>query len=116
MRQLESQMQIGCVTWFRVAHPRYAKLLFSVPNGGMRNAGMARRLKAEGVVSGVSDLILLMPNSEYHALCIELKTNAGKQTANQKSWEEIVIKHGYKYAVVRSFDEFVAEVTKYLRT
>lgn len=116
MKQLESKMQIGCVTWFRTCHPRYARLLFSVPNGGMRNAGTARRLKAEGVVSGVSDLILLMPNSEYHGLCIELKTNKGRQTANQKSWEQDVQKQGYQYIVVRSFDEFVSAITQYLRT
>lgn len=115
MRQLESKLQVACVTWFRVAHPKYARLLFSVPNGGMRNAGTARRMKAEGVVSGVSDLILLMPSSKHHALCLELKTEKGRQTPPQKTWEELVTKQEYKYVVVRSFEQFVSAITDHLR-
>ena len=30
------------------------------------------RLKAEGVVAGVSDLLLLVPRGKYHGLCIEM--------------------------------------------
>ena len=68
----------------------------------------------EGVVSGVSDLILLVPNKTYHALCIELKWGEGKQTENQRIWQDVVEGLGYKYVICRTFDEFYSEVNGYL--
>ena len=114
MRQRESDLQIACVRWFRYAYPQYGDLLFSVPNGGKRHPKTARRLKQEGVVAGVSDLILLLPNSEHHALCIEMKYGKGRQTDLQKAWMRQVRSAGYKYVVCNSFDMFEALVTDYI--
>ena len=114
MRHIESNTQIACVKWFRLRYPAYARLLFAVPNGGARNAVTGAIMKAEGVVAGVADLILLIPAGDYHGLCIEMKTKTGQQSQSQKTWERDVIMHDYRYAVVRSFEEFQKVVTEYL--
>ena len=97
-------------------YPKIGNLLFSVPNGGTRFLREAVTLKKEGLVAGVSDLILLIPNGEYGALCIEVKTpdKNSRQSKSQKEWQALVESVGVKYIVVRDFYEFVDEVKKYL--
>lgn len=106
MKQEESRLQQHCVNWFRYQYPKYALLLFAVPNGGFRNEATARRMKAEGVVAGVADLILMLPSAQYHALCIEMKTEKGRQSDKQKEWQAAVEKVGFKYVICHSFQEF----------
>lgn len=78
----------------------------------MREAAI---MKGEGVTAGVADLLLLVPNGEYHGLAIEMKTDVGRQNDNQKKWQKKVESQGYKYIVCRSFDDFRTEVCRYLK-
>lgn len=136
MNQEEHNIQCACVRWFNLQWPQYRGLLFAVPNGGARSKATAGKLKAEGVVAGVADLILLVPRNTnpqktpygeicieidgqipeiwYHALCIEMKTEKGRQSPEQKEWQAKVEVQCYKYAVCRSLDEFMAVVNGYL--
>lgn len=114
MRHDESKLQQSCVRWFRLVHPEYAYMLFAVPNGGARSATEGKMLKAEGVMAGVSDLILLVPRQGYGALCIEMKTAKGVQRETQKVWQQEAEHNGNKYVVVRSFDDFKQAVEEYL--
>lgn len=115
MRQEEHRIQCAIVKWFYYAYPAYrGGCMFAVPNGGHRNIQTAARLKAEGVTSGVSDLLLLVPKREYHGLCVEVKTPVGRQSDNQKNWQRIIEAQGYKYCIVRSLDEFAELVRWYL--
>ena len=115
MRQEEHRIQCAIVKWFYYAYPAYrGGCLFAVPNGGHRNIQTARNLKAEGVTSGVSDLLLLVPKREYHGLCVEVKTPVGRQSDNQKNWQRIIEAQGYRYEIVRSLDEFAELVRWYL--
>lgn len=112
----EHRIQCACVRWFSLQYPELQGRLFAVPNGGRRDATTAAKLKAEGVVAGVSDLILLKSNRDYGALLIEMKTLKGRQRENQKQWQNRVCTDGeYKYVVCRSFDDFRREVDDYLR-
>ena len=126
MREEEHNIQAACVRWFNLQWPQYRGLLFAVPNGGARSKATAGKLKAEGVVPGVADLILLVPKcvkahddegwyNTIHALCIEMKTAKGRQSPEQTEWQAKVEAHGYKYAVCHSLDEFMDVVNGYLR-
>lgn len=115
MNHYESKLQQACVRYFRLAYPEYSYMLFAVPNGGSRNAVEARILKAEGVVAGVADLILLVPRSGYGSLCIEMKIGKNTQTDNQKLWQQETEKVGNRYVVVRKFEEFKLAVECYLK-
>lgn len=116
MRHAESKLQQECVTWFRLQFPRFAKLLFAVPNGGARNRIEAAILKGEGVTAGVADLILLLSRKGYTSLCIEMKTDkkGSAQSPSQKQWQAAVENYGNKYVVCRSFDQFKREIENYL--
>lgn len=124
MTQEEHNLQVACVRWFSLQYPSLAPLLFAVPNGGARSKATAGKLKAEGVVPGVADLILLVPQNlhqhdeyeaeTYHALCIEMKTPKGRQSPEQGLWQLKVEEQGYRYVVVRSFDEFKETIENYL--
>lgn len=126
MNQDEHNLQSACVQWFNLQHRDLRGLLFAVPNGGARSKATAGKLKAEGVVPGVADLILLVPRcfkahddegwyNTIHALCIEMKTAKGRQSPEQKAWQAIVEAEGYRYAVCRSFDDFTRTINEYLR-
>ena len=102
------------VKWFRLQYPDMKHNLFSVPNGGLRDEVTAAKMKAEGQLAGVSDLILLKSNRFYGALLIETKTKEGRQSDNQKDWQQKITNDGYKYVIVRSLDDFIREVKLYL--
>ena len=114
MKHQESILQQACVRWFRLQYPEYARLLFAVPNGVATTATQGRILKAEGMVAGVSDLILMVARKESHGLCIEMKTEGGLQRPSQKEWQKEVERQGYKYAVCRNYLDFKSCVDNYL--
>lgn len=92
MRHAEADFQIGVVRFLRMA----GHFVFAVPNGGSRNIIEAANLKAQGVMAGVSDLILLLPKKVYF---IELKNPNGKgrQSPGQREFEENVRAYGNEY-------------------
>lgn len=102
MKHQEHTLQTACVRWFRYQYPK--NVILSVPNGGTRdNKKEAARLKAEGVLAGVSDLIVI---SEKKVFFIEMKTAIGRQNKNQKEFQQKVEKLGFLYFICRSFQEF----------
>lgn len=110
----EHRLQCSCVRWFRYQYPAMKHNLFAVPNGGDRNKIVAAKLKAEGVLAGVADLILLRRSASYGGLLIEMKATKGKQSDSQKEWMEKITGDGYKYVVCRSLEDFIKEVNEYL--
>lgn len=111
----EHRIQVECVKWFRLQYPKLRLRLFAVPNGGQRNVIVASKMKAEGVLSGVADLILLKSNGKYAALLVEMKTKKGRQSETQKLWEADVCKNGeYKYVLCRSIEDFISAIRSYI--
>lgn len=113
-RHEEDRLQISCVRWWDWTHPNDKRLLSHSANGGKRNAIEAAKFKQMGVRAGFPDLILLIPNRFYPFMGIELKTEKGRQSEQQKAYQEEFERRGYKYVVVRSLDEFIKVVTDYL--
>jgi hypothetical protein len=90
--------QVQFVQWFRLAHPEC--FIFAIPNGEYRAMTVAKRLKAEGVVSGVPDLLALLPNAR--ALFIEMKRQkGGTLSASQKELIERIKSLGFDVLVCR---------------
>ena len=113
--EVEHRIQQACVRWFNLQYPHLRGRLFAVPNGGRRDVVTGAKLKAEGVVAGVADLILLVTNKAFGALLIEMKKPGGIQSAAQRQWQEIVTRGGeYKYVICRSIYDFMREIREYL--
>jgi hypothetical protein len=109
----EDKIQQQCVMWFRNTYclrhnsPRY--VIFSVPNE--RKDKMERmRMVGTGLMAGVSDLVVVMnwPITLY----IEMKTETGTQSDEQKEFELTVTALGWKYYVCRSLDQFKAIINE----
>jgi hypothetical protein len=102
----ESKIQQECYQWFNNNYclknhsPRC--YIFSVPNEG-KSAQEQMYKKMLGMRSGVSDMIMLLPNK---VLFIEFKDAKGRQSDNQKEFEEIVTNLGFEYHLIRSLETF----------
>ena len=81
--------------------PRH--LIFSVPNGAYTSKAQAMKLKATGLIAGVSDLIIIRPNKI--TFC-ELKIGTGKQSDKQIDFQNTVTALGFDYVICRSLEEF----------
>lgn len=106
---------MACVRWFRYRYPRHAWMLISVPNGVAGSATQGAIRKAEGMLAGVADLLLLVPAQGYNLLAIEMKTDTGRQSPQQQEWQREAERHDIMYEVVRSLDEFMYLVEPYMR-
>lgn len=80
--------------------------IFSVPNE-TKTVMEAMYKKSMGMRSGVSDLIVLKPNK---AIFVEVKTDIGRQSEEQKKFEQIVKNLGFEYHLVRSLEDFKSKV------
>ncbi len=89
------------------------KLIHATTNGGDRNIVTARKLNAEGVVSGVPDLFIPEPLGQYHGLFVEMKVKGGRLRDTQKEMICKLEDRGYKCAVCWSLDDFMKVVNEY---
>jgi len=109
----EDSLQEACIRWFDYSYPNLKLLLFHATNEGKVTKTQAVRRKKMGVRPGVADLILLVPNNSSAYLAIELKTPQGKQSENQKKWQETAERNGGKYTIARTVDEFINIIQSY---
>lgn len=101
--------------WWKYQYPQFELLLFAIPNGGLRNVIVAKKLKAEGVKAGVADLFLAMPSNKYHGLFIEMKKEkGGVQSQAQKDFQLEVEKQGYKYFLAHGWEKAAQAINDYI--
>ena len=99
----EHQLQVQIFTYHWNNYPDQRRRLFHV-NNKTRNAIEGKTFQLMGVIPGVSDFILIKPGS---ILFIELKTDAGFQSAEQKQFQQIVESCGHTYKICRSLADFL---------
>lgn len=94
----EAELQKSIVEYLKKNYPQV--LVFSVPN----EATYRRRhyFKKLGMLSGVSDLILVFLNG---ILFIECKTPRGKQSIEQINFHKRIEVLGFKYYIIRDLEE-----------
>jgi len=104
----EDQIQAKCYQWFHNTFPERRGLLFSVPNGGYRNKIEATKLKATGCVSGICDILYLYKPGVCSVIPIgiEMKTETGVVSPEQKKIHAIWEANGIKVYICRSFEQF----------
>jgi hypothetical protein len=113
----EHQLQIDFVALMKWAL-RPDVMMFHVPNGELRDKVAAAKLKAMGVLPGVSDLVFMWeqprigcPDTRhFRALFLELKRSGGKLTAEQAAFGLAMRSMGADFAFVSSIDEAVEAV------
>lgn len=97
-KKTEHIIQKSIVRWFKKELPEY--IIFSTNNEATYNNSYYLE---GGVLQGVSDLVVVLPNK---VLFIELKADKGIQSKSQKEFEAKITSLGYNYYVIRSLAEF----------
>jgi hypothetical protein len=111
----EHRIQCACIKLFRYLYPHY--IIYAIPNGGQRNAIVAAKLKAEGVLAGIPDIHIPMARNGYHSLYIEMKNGKkGTISDKQKDMIEKLKAEGNKVVVCRSVEEFEKEIKEYFNS
>jgi hypothetical protein len=110
----EHVQQVALIKWFRATYKQYEKLLFSIPNGGLRDPITAIRMKEEGLLAGVPDLMLAIPKNNTHGLFIEMKGKSGRLSQKQTEMINRLNEQHYKCIVVKSYDEAKQAITNYI--
>ncbi len=83
----------------RSVFPSVEPLIYHVANGGRRNKAEAAKFKRMGVKAGVPDYCLALPKGGYHGLYLEVKTERGVATKEQRAFIEAARAQGYAAAV-----------------
>lgn len=78
------------------------------PNGEQRSKKTAMRLKSLGVKPGVADMPFLI---DGHAFAVEIKTETGVQSKDQKDYQERFTRAGGTYHVARGLNEAIIVLT-----
>jgi len=117
MQQREHYEQVAFVNWCRspFIESKYKGVskIFAIANGGHRHISVARRLKSEGVLAGVPDLLLCVARGGFHGLFLEMKTKDGRLSKEQKERGDSFRDEGYQVVVVRGCLEAMAAIEEY---
>lgn len=98
----EHRFQVSLVKVLR----RYAQIFtwHSIPNGGYRHLHTAVKLKAEGALAGVPDLVFVLP-PEGRTAYLELKAPKGSLSPGQKQFRDNALKSGALWESAKNIDE-----------
>jgi hypothetical protein len=124
----EHAQQVALFMWAAQHAPLcpVLRLMFAIPNGGMRDKVTAANLKAEGVKTGVPDVMLPVAVNGKHGLFIEMKRPAleqankargkaaGRESAQQSEFAQQLSEQGYSTFVCFTFEEATQVVSGYL--
>lgn len=114
--QSEHDSQVCVMQWAAVKRGEWPELdmLFAVPNGGLRSAATAGKLKAEGVKTGVPDLVFPVPRCGFHGLVIELKAGDNKPTKAQEWWLAAFAREGWCAVTCWTANQAIETLEDYL--
>lgn len=118
-RIYEDEIQHKCYIWFNnnycVDFPKgniNRCMIYAIPNGGSRNILEAKKLKNTGVLGGVYDLEITLPNKVIY---VEMKAPDGRLSDNQKDFKKRKEALGFTCLECWSFEEFKSLIEDQLR-
>ena len=105
----EHSEQVGFINWFRVKYPNV--LIFAIPNGEKRAITVAKRLKAEGVVRGIPDLLI-----PQWTLWVEMKRiSGGRLSPEQKAMITYLEGIGQKVIVAKGAADASKQILEHIK-
>ena len=103
-KQAEDYLEILNLTYIRIPDTMNS-IVFGTPS-----IPEHVKIQIASFTAGVADLTILHP--EGHFLCVELKSDIGKQKQNQKDWARRIIG---SYFIIRTFEDFRELVDNWLK-
>lgn len=108
----EDRIQQEAIMWFRntygLKHHNPRCVMFSVPNSGENQKEQMKKI-ATGLLPGVSDTILVLPNK---VIFCEFKDAKGRQSDKQIDFENRVTALGFEYWIIRNLEDFKNKVAQ----
>lgn len=105
----EQELQRECVKWFRLQYPKY--IIHHSPNGIRSSVVQGAIFKANGVIAGFPDLVIIIPDK---VLFIEMKAKGGGTTEAQDDVLFRITAMGHPTAVINNFDSFMDFVKRHI--
>ena len=109
--------QTALFTWvaLNTVHWPELRLLFAIPNEGLRSIRLGGQLKAAGMRAGVPDVFLPVARAGMHGLWLALKVIGNKTTPAQDKWLRDLAAEGYAVHVAHSWIEAREYILEYLK-
>lgn len=112
----EYDIQATVIEWAEWKKNKYPclKLMYHTPNEGKRAPATGANLKRIGMKPGVPDICLPVARGGYHALYIELKTEDGSLSKEQKDYLHALDLEGNCTYVCRSAIDAIKRIELYI--
>ena len=91
-----------------------AFLTFAIPNSAKRSVRMGAYMKAEGLKSGVPDIIVPILSERHIGLAIEMKYGKNKPEPNQEKWHKLLRQQKWRVVICYSAEEAFHQWAEYL--
>ncbi len=104
----EHWLQVRLFYTIETQFPKAYPHIFAVPNGGHRAAKTASYMRYEGQKKGTPDIVLPLPRGCYHGMFLEVKTDKGTVSKEQKQKLEEYSELGYYAVASKGFEACIA--------
>jgi len=101
----EHTLQVHVLELIAVGKSHPDIFAFAVPNAGRRSFRTGQKMKSEGLMAGVADICIMMPDAKTGWL--EMKRLKGRQSTPQKGFAARCKRLGHPYALAHSLNEAV---------
>ena len=108
----ENWEQRQLIQWAR-QYP-WGQFLYHVCNENIGGMGYVIRNRQMGVRKGVPDLCLPIPMKGFHGLYIELKTDKGRPSIEQRRWIDTLSGFGYRAVICKGWEAAAKELRWYM--
>jgi hypothetical protein len=103
----EAMVQRSIVEYLRLRNILFFSVLNELAGGGKQAQIRMKKAVGMGLLAGVSDLVVVLENA---VIFMEVKSESGRQSKNQRWFQSVVERLGHTYVVVRN----VADVERVL--
>ena len=117
-QQNEFKEQCKIFVWREANKIKYPclKFLYGSMNGVKLDIVTATKAKANGMTKGFPDIFLPYPNKTYAGLFIELKTETGRVSKEQREFIDYLNIAGYRAVVCHGHKSAIKNILEYLST
>ena len=110
----EQARLVACLRyhWSKIFDDNIRPIIFHIPNGGSRDAREASNLKVQGVLAGVPDLCLVLP--EGGIIWVEMKAKDGRVSVSQTNLHGHFTELAHRIIVAYSAEEALDKLREVL--
>ena len=118
MYKAEQHIQEAVAFFIRLKYPN---ALFTIAPAGQRRGSKLQRIiagkeaKRMGYRKGTSDVFIVKKTKEFSGLFLELKTESGKLTHDQKVFMDIASKEGFCCLVGYGYEDSIKKIDGYMQ-